>query len=78
MLIAQLTKTHLPDTSTDNRFRLGIILDGELYSAPQIYSPISDRGIITSGSYSKEEVSDMAAALTSGSLLVRLRQIPGK
>ena len=43
-LFGQLTSTHRPDEQTDFHYRLGIILDGELYSAPRINGPITDHG----------------------------------
>ena len=71
-LFAKLTGDHLPDSSTNFRYRLGIILDGELCSAPWIQSTISDRGAIT-GHFTMEQVSDLADIWNAGSLPVRLR-----
>jgi SecD/SecF fusion protein len=73
-LFGQLTGENLPDTVQNFHRRLGIILDGELYSAPHINSTISDRGIIQ-GHFTKEEVSDLANAMNAGSLSVRLRRV---
>ena len=73
-LFARLTGEHLPDWTADFNYKLGVIIDGELWSAPQINSTISDRGIIE-GSFSKEEVSDLANAMNAGSLSVRLRRV---
>jgi len=73
-LFAKLTGDHLPDVSTNFRYRLGIILDGELCSAPSIQSVISNRGVIT-GSFSKEQVADLADTLNAGSLPVRIRLV---
>ena len=48
--------------------RLAIILDGKLYSAPNIQSAIpGGRGVIT-GSFSKEDAENIANALVSGSV----------
>lgn len=73
-LFGGLTGDHLPDLSGDFRYRLGIIVDGALYSAPLVQSRISRQGQI-SGSFSKEEVTDLADALNGGSLPVRLRLV---
>lgn len=70
-LFAKLTGGHLPDNS-GMRYRLGIILDGEIQSAPSVISTISQRGQIT-GNFTKEEVLNLAATLNAGSLPVRLR-----
>jgi SecD/SecF fusion protein len=66
-LFAKLTGDHLPDKSTDFKYRLGIILDGELCSAPSIRSVIAKQGKIT-GSFSKEEVADLVDVLNGGIL----------
>jgi len=73
-LFAKLTGGHLPDASTNFRYRLGIILDGELDSAPCIMSTISERGAIT-GSFSKEDIADLVDILNAGSLPVRIRLV---
>ena len=62
-LFGQLTGNHLPDKLTDFTYKLGIILDGELYSAPSIQSTISDRGEIT-GTFTKEEVKTWSTCST--------------
>jgi preprotein translocase subunit SecD len=72
--LAQLTGSHLPDRSSNSFYSLGIILDGKLYSAPRIQSVISDSCIIT-GNFKNEEVADMVAALSTGSLF-QLRLAP--
>ena len=49
-LFGKLTGEHLPDETTHGAYKLGIILDGELYSAPSIQSRIyrarRDHGLI--------------------------------
>jgi len=64
-LFAKLTREHLPDRSTNFSYRLGIILDGELYSAPHIISMISNQGALT-GVFSKEQVTDLVDSLNTG------------
>ncbi len=74
-LFAKLTGDHLPDTSGSLRYKLGVIVDGELYSAPSIMSTISDRGRIT-GAFTEAEASNLAESLNAGSLPVRIRLAP--
>lgn len=74
-LFGQLTGDHLPDKVTDFTYKLGIILDGELYSAPSIQSTIFDRGEIT-GSFTKEEVQELVNVLNAGSLPAALSKEP--
>ena len=70
-LFGKLTGDHLPDNATNFAYSLGIIVDGELTSAPSILSVITARGII-SGSFTKQEASDLADTL---SLPVRLQLV---
>jgi preprotein translocase subunit SecD len=71
-LFGQLTGEHLPDPEKpENRYQLGIILDGKLYSAPNINATIYDSGQIT-GNFTKEEAADIADLLNAGSLPVKL------
>ncbi len=74
-LFAKLTSDHLPDRSTSFSYTLGIIVDGELYSAPRIMSAISDQGRIT-GNFTAAEASNLAESLNAGSLPVRIRLAP--
>lgn len=55
--------------------KLGIILDGYLYSAPQLRSRITDNGQIT-GSFSQAEVDELVNVLNAGSLPTALKKIP--
>ena len=54
---------------------MGIILDGELYSAPSINSTIFDRGEIT-GRFTRAEVDDLVKVLNAGSLPAALTKDP--
>jgi hypothetical protein len=74
ILFGKLTGDHLPNKSAGVTYKLGIILDGELYSAPAVMSTIHDRGEIT-GSFTREDVSDLAATLNAGSLPVQFRMV---
>jgi len=73
-LFGKLTGEHLPDSSTGFAYKLGIILDGELFSAPMLMSTIYDHGQIT-GTFTKDEVSDLANTLNAGSLPGRLHLV---
>ncbi len=73
-LFAELTGDHLPDAKTGFHYRLGIILDGELWSAPLIHSVIHNKGQI-SGSFTDEQASEIADGLNAGSLPARLRLV---
>lgn len=72
----KLTSSNLPDaTQPDLKHALAIILDNQLYSAPTINSAIYDRGEIT-GNFTQQQVDDLAAVLTAGSLPTTLRKEP--
>ncbi|MEE2780664.1 MAG: hypothetical protein VX431_00545, partial [Planctomycetota bacterium] len=55
--------------------RLGIMLDGELLSAPNLQAVIRDRGQIT-GNFSTEEVKWLVGVLDAGTLPAALNEIP--
>jgi SecD/SecF fusion protein len=70
----QLTGTHLPNPSGQH-YALGIILDKELRSAPNINSKITNQGEI-SGINSKAEVDFLVEVLDAGSLPLSLNKEP--
>jgi SecD/SecF fusion protein len=70
-----LTSSNLPEQGGTFTHKLGIILDGLLYSAPSIKSTISDRGEIT-GSFTEQEVKDLVAVLNAGALPATLNPVP--
>lgn len=74
-LFSQLTSKNLPDDVQGFSRKLGIILDGYLYSAPAIRSTISDRGEIT-GDFTKQETEDLVNVLNAGSLPTALTEQP--
>ena len=75
-LFGRLTSSNLPDPAQPNiKRQLGIVLDGALQSAPNINSPIYDRGIIE-GTFTQTEVEDLSGILTAGSLPATLRKEP--
>lgn len=75
-LFHKLTSTHLPDTvdPANSSYKLGMILDGELFSSPRIMSAISDHGEIT-GAFTEQEVADLANILSIGRLPSQLRLV---
>ena len=73
-LLGGLTGENLPDEVQDFSRKLGIILDGNLYSAPAIRSTIYNRGEITGG-FTREEVEDLVDVLSAGSLPGRVRLV---
>lgn len=71
--MGEFTLTHEPDT--EGRYFMGIVLDGQLHSAPTIEEAIYGRGRIT-GSFSEREVNDLIINLRSGKLDVALNENP--
>ena len=71
----ELTGNNLP--TADERFhrRLGILLDNELVSAPNIITTIREDGQIT-GSFTEKEVKLLVEVLNAGSLPAALRREP--
>ena len=69
-LFAKLTGDHLPDKLTGFTYKLGIILDGELFSAP--FDPEHDlqQRARSAGSFTNEQASEIADVLNAGSLPV--------
>ena len=75
-LFGQLTRNHLPDeVNKDLTYKLGIVLDGTLYSAPSIQSTITSSGQIT-GSFTKEQVQELVNVLNAGRLPAALTKEP--
>jgi SecD/SecF fusion protein len=73
-LFGRLTGENLPDEAQAFTRKLGIILDGRLQSAPSLRSAIFQDGEIT-GSFTREQVQDLADILNAGSLPVTLKKI---
>jgi SecD/SecF fusion protein len=71
----RLTGNHLPDERRNLRYRLGIILDGHLQSAPSIRSTIFENGIIE-GRFTAQEVDDLVEVLNAGALPATLSKEP--
>ena len=76
-LFGKLTGDHVSNDSAGfSGYKLGIIIDGELFSAQTIRSKITGKGEIT-GTFTEVEASDLAAVLNAGSLPVRLELVEG-
>jgi preprotein translocase subunit SecD len=74
-LLHKLTANNLPDSAMpQNKNRLGIILDGVVFSAPNITSVIAEQGQIT-GNFTASEAANIAGTLTGGPLPVKLRKV---
>jgi SecD/SecF fusion protein len=69
-----LTKLNSPDPNNGKK-ELGIVIDGNLHSAPTINSTIRDSGEI-SGSFTQREVNELKTNLNSGKLSVALNKNP--
>ncbi len=74
-LFGEMTANHLPEKLTDFTYKLGVILDNELYSAPSIQSTIYDSGEIT-GSFTQEKVQELVNVLDAGRLPAALTKEP--
>ncbi len=70
-----LTTNNLPDTTAGHYSLLGIVMDGELVSAPRINETITSNGIIE-GQFTKEEVDLLVNVLRAGRLPAVLRADP--
>jgi preprotein translocase subunit SecD len=57
--------------------KLAIVLDGEVQSAPDIYTRISDSGVIVGGpaGFSQEEARDLSVVLRSGALPTSIKYL---
>jgi len=73
-----LTSEHLPEENGNFKYRLAILLDGIVQSAPSINSEIRDSGIIEGGSsgFSAKELDFLITVLRSGSLPASLNPEP--
>ncbi len=76
-LFGALTGDHLPDRTTNFTYKLGIILDNELYSAPAIHGQISNYAELN-GTFTEKEVQDLVGVLNSGTLPARIRPVERK
>jgi len=72
--LSALTSDNLPDSLQGFSRRLGIIFDGQLYSAPAIEGPLAKRGQIT-GSFTRPQVQELVEVLNAGPLPAPIRQV---
>lgn len=74
-LFGQLTGTHRPDEIQNFKYHLGIILDGELRTAPYIKSTITSEGQI-SGGFTLQQAQNLVDVLNAGALPAALSPEP--
>lgn len=73
-LFGQLTSKHQPQGGRD-KYGLGIVLDGKIYSAPNINAVITDSGVIE-GDFTLDEVRELSGVLNAGALEVPINKKP--
>jgi SecD/SecF fusion protein len=74
-LFERLTSKNRPDPITNQKRQLAVVLNGMLYSSPNIIETISEEGIIH-GQFSQDEVDDLVSVLRAGSLPAKLDSVP--
>lgn len=77
-LFRQLTGSHLPEKAANRYYKLAVILNGELISAPVIVSTIYNYAEIAGCFSNKREVDDLVTTLNSGGLPARIRLVEKK
>ena len=71
-----LTSSHLPTKASDGKkYRLAILLDGKIQSAPVLNEAITNNGQIT-GTFTQKEVKALVDVLNAGALDVPLERNP--
>lgn len=73
-LLGLITVSHQPDQATSFKYKLGIIIDGQLQAAPNIQATLNDRAQIT-GRFTSLQAENLAAVLTSGKLPAHLKPV---
>ncbi|NLE38324.1 MAG: protein translocase subunit SecD, partial [Pirellulaceae bacterium] len=76
ILFGGLTHDNAPDTTQNFYRKLGIILNGQLYSAPRINQPITGGSGEITGRFTEKEVEDLVNVLNAGSLPTALKKNP--
>ena len=74
-LFGMLTGENKPDEVTGFQRKLGIILDGKLFSAPGLKSQIVGNGVIE-GDFTKDQVTQQVDVLNAGALPATLNKEP--
>ena len=74
----RLTREHLPEEGGNFKYRLAILLDDYVQSAPSLNAEISDSGIIEGGQngFPAGEVNFLLSILNAGSLPATLNPVP--
>lgn len=74
----RLTREHLPEEGGNFKYRLAILLDNYVQSAPSLNAEISDSGIIEGGQngFPAGEVNYLLSILNAGSLPATLNPVP--
>lgn len=75
-LFGIITSENKPDEIQNFERRLGIVLDGQLFSAPSIKGTIYDQGEITSTTFTAKEVNTLVDVLNAGALPATLTKEP--
>ena len=70
----ELTSKYRP-LSDDSRYRLAVLLDGKVQSAPSLKSAIGAQGVIE-GNFTREEVRSLVSVLNAGALEIPLKTEP--
>lgn len=73
---ARLTRRYQPEDGGQFRYRLAIILDGKVLTAPAINAPIEDGKGIIDGNFLRSEVEDMVGFLSAAELPAHLKPEP--
>jgi SecD/SecF fusion protein len=73
-LFRQLTGSHLPQQKSELYYNLGVILNGEIVSAPVILGTIYMQAAIA-GSFSKQEAREAVSMLKGGGLPAKIRLV---
>lgn len=71
----KLTSEYVPEEKGQYHYRLGVILDNRLRSAPRLNQRIDKHGVIT-GQFSKEEIDNLVRILDAGQLPFALEKEP--
>jgi len=72
---SRLTIDHKP-TRDGMKYRLAIVLDGKIHSAPQLNEPITGGSGVISGDFTKNEIKRLVDTLNAGALDLPLIQSP--
>jgi SecD/SecF fusion protein len=74
-LFSDLTTRNAPRKDGSQR-RLAVMLNGEVFTAPSIRSPIGADGIIESSRFTQKDVDQLVGVLNAGALPIPIKQTP--